>query len=133
MRVCALSPARRPAAAHSSAGSTESGCYATELDFTIPTSAQIGPARPARCPPAEGPASTFFYIGKRSSAVRNRIAQEYEHDAAFFKAPKRLDHAAYLCAMARATFCLAPRGQAGWSPRLDEVRAASTAGRARAY
>lgn len=30
----------------------------------------------------------------------------------------------YMCAMSDAVFCLAPRGQAAWSPRLDEAIAA---------
>ena len=34
---------------------------------------------------------------------------------------KRVSHHEYLCMMAQSVFCLVPRGQAAWSPRLDEA------------
>ena len=33
----------------------------------------------------------------------------------------RVEHDEYLCLMAQSTFCLVVRGQAAWSPRLDEA------------
>lgn len=64
----------------------------------------------------------MFLAGKASSPVRTQIWQLLAGDPALHS-PTGLSHAEYLCAMASSVFCLAPRGHAAWSPRLDEALA----------
>ena len=106
-------------------GSTQHRCFRPGIDVTVPTSTVVGD-EPA-CPAAKNKTKTrsrlAFLAGKASSRLRWHLAQKFKDDPDFVVVDDahRMDHAEYLCAMADSVFCLAPRGQAAWSPRLDEA------------
>jgi hypothetical protein len=64
-----------------------------------------------------------FMAGSHSSRVRLIAYAAFKDDPEFLVLdPKqRVAHHEYLCMMAQSVFCLVPRGQAAWSPRLDEA------------
>ena len=61
-----------------------------------------------------------FYSGVDSNSVRDWVHKLFDNDPDFYL-PQHLSHNEYLCAMRASIFCLAPRGRAVWSPRLDEA------------
>ena len=104
-------------------GSTQHRCFRSGIDVTIPTSQVVG-NNPA-CPAAQNMTRSrlAFLAGKASSRLRWHLAKKFKDDPDFVVVDDehRMSHAEYLCAMADSVFCLAPRGQAAWSPRLDEA------------
>ena len=104
-------------------GSTQHHCFRSGTDVTIPTSQVVG-NQPA-CPAAKSKQRSHlaFLAGKTSSRLRWHLAKTFKDDRDFVVVDDehRMSHADYLCAMADSVFCLAPRGQAAWSPRLDEA------------
>lgn len=106
-------------------GSLHGGCYTPAKDIVVPTSV-VHEAEPLRCardgdngegPPIEHLA---FLGGLSSSTLRQHIRDQYAGDPEFYTPEERIDHSEYLCHMAASAFCLCPRGQAAWSPRLEE-------------
>eukprot|EP00035_Acanthoeca_spectabilis_P026258 m.461947 g.461947 ORF g.461947 m.461947 type:complete len:493 (+) comp22464_c0_seq1:248-1726(+) len=103
-----------------SEGSKQGGCYDPPSDVVIPTSAILVEQDPLRCPRVERKHLAFF-TGKLDSLVRRDISKKFSGDSRFY-IPERVQSGNdYLCAMSASTFCLAPRGNAAWSPRLDEA------------
>eukprot|EP00049_Salpingoeca_infusionum_P022427 m.6661 g.6661 ORF g.6661 m.6661 type:complete len:455 (+) comp5180_c0_seq2:136-1500(+) len=103
-------------------GSLANGCYHAEKDVVIPTPVISTTTPSLSC---EGAISNnrdhlVFLGGRSSSKIRQRIAKLFQDDPDVYSPTTRLNHSAYMCEMASATFCLAPRGQASWSPRLEE-------------
>lgn len=110
-------------------GSVQGGCYHRGSDFVIPTSVIIldkytsGAQPSARCtrePVRNNRSGSIFFAGKLDSLIRRNIAEYFNHDTDFYL-PASLHHNEYMCAMERSIFCIAARGNAGWSPRLDEA------------
>ena len=106
-------------------GSLHGGCYDPTKDIVVPTSVVHNP-EPLRCArdgdAGEGPPVQHlaFLGGLSSSTLRLHIRNHYAEDADFFTPEGRIEHSEYLCHMAASAFCLCPRGQAAWSPRLEE-------------
>ena len=106
-------------------GSTQHRCFRSGIDVTVPTSTVVGdePACPASLNKTGTRSRLAFLAGKTSSRLRWHLAKTFKDDRDFVVVDDehRMSHADYLCAMADSVFCLAPRGQAAWSPRLDEA------------
>ena len=102
-------------------GSTQGGCYAPGKDVVIPTSAVLVEQGCLQCSASHTmPRQPLvFFAGKLDSKVRHRVVELIDHPDFFV--PHNLSGEDYLCAMGASTFCLAPRGNAAWSPRLDEA------------
>lgn len=109
-------------------GSLHGGCYDPRKDLIVPT-AVVHAAEPLVCPGVGGavrneadelPRHLAFLGGLSSSTLRQHIIDTYAGDSDFFTPEGRVEHTAYLCHMAESAFCLCPRGQASWSPRLEE-------------
>ena len=105
-------------------GSLRGGCYNPVKDVTVPT--WIDPAFSIRnssgCWQPLNQRKHLIYLGgKSSSPVRSRIFAMYSADPDFHSPENRISYSEYLCEMANSVFCLAPRGQAAWSPRLSEA------------
>ena len=66
-----------------------------------------------------------FFSGKNSAGVRKQITAVINKEKlSVYEDDVRFDYPAYLCAMRSSVFCFAPRGNAVWSPRLEEALAA---------
>lgn len=102
-------------------GSTQGGCYVSGKDVVIPTSAVLVEQGSLRCSSRNTMSRQplVFFAGKLDSKVRHRVVELINHPDFFV--PHNLTGEDYLCAMSASTFCLAPRGNAAWSPRLDEA------------
>eukprot|EP00045_Choanoeca_perplexa_P009571 m.92593 g.92593 ORF g.92593 m.92593 type:complete len:419 (+) comp14951_c0_seq1:262-1518(+) len=103
-------------------GNLKSPCYDKHKDVSIPTTSQIGLADfPGRAEPALlYRAHQVFFSGKYSHSLRKSIVQQLGNQTGYYF-PKHIEHGEYNIAMANSIFCLAPRGAALWSPRLDEA------------
>jgi hypothetical protein len=111
-------------------GSTQSGCYNADTDVVIPTTAVLVEQGPLACrlpvladtrADSRARPHLAFFAGKLDSKIRRDIAKAYVDTPAFYLPARLASGDPYLCAMASSTFCLAPRGNAAWSPRLDEA------------
>ncbi len=103
-------------------GSRQGGCYSPTKDIIVPT-----PVIPKLYPSIEmcemlitERKHLMFFTGKGDSLVRRDLMKTYAHDPDFF-GPEKLSLSEYMCEMAQSTFCIAPRGNAAWSPRLGEA------------
>eukprot|EP00039_Didymoeca_costata_P009183 m.121351 g.121351 ORF g.121351 m.121351 type:complete len:353 (-) comp14389_c0_seq4:2530-3588(-) len=102
-----------------------SGCYNSSKHVTIPTAAGSLPLDMIQCHSALEPGATqrpnlVFYSGKGSSGVRSKIEKQMKkHELSAYN-NSYLAYNDYICAMHRSEFCMAPRGNAVWSPRLEE-------------
>lgn len=102
-------------------GSLHGGCYDPLKDLTVPTTViNRTDAPPCETEFAADRRNFVFFSGLLSSKVRGDIKERWEGDGDFVSPQRRLNHEEFLCEMARSVFCLAPRGQAAWSPRLEE-------------
>eukprot|EP00051_Salpingoeca_urceolata_P031757 m.12856 g.12856 ORF g.12856 m.12856 type:complete len:462 (+) comp4373_c0_seq1:132-1517(+) len=104
-------------------GSHHGGCYSPTKDVVIPTPV-VHTLSPLPCakPDILNRKTKIFLAGRTSSKTRQRIQERYADDPAFYHQGKeRLDPDQFRCEMADSVFCLAPRGEAAWSPRLDEA------------
>ena len=99
-------------------GSLQNGCYDPRKDVVVPTAA-MARAAGGECPAAPRTVLAYF-AGKPDSEVRRELIKMAPTTKGRLLVPGRSSHRDYLCAMAAAKFCLAPRGNAAWSPRLDE-------------
>lgn len=100
-------------------------CYCREKDATIPTGGGSMPFAKLSCPSnssikAERP-NLVFFAGKSSAGVRDTIKQVISNsDLSIYHIDHRFSYPDYICAMKQSEFCIAPRGNAAWSPRLEE-------------
>ena len=101
-------------------GSKLGKCYNAQTDVVIPTSAIITEQGSLQCPPTKQ-SHLIFFAGKLDSRVRRDLIKTFKTDPDFYLPDTLTPGNDYLCAMAASTFCLAPRGNAAWSPRLDEA------------
>eukprot|EP00035_Acanthoeca_spectabilis_P017170 m.358892 g.358892 ORF g.358892 m.358892 type:complete len:515 (-) comp16621_c0_seq1:1444-2988(-) len=109
-------------------GSTQQGCYRPSHDIVIPTSVVVGTLGLEGCSnpvdtPTEGRKHLAFMAGTDSSRVRFHIYNAFKNDADFklLGPQEHVEHQEYMCLMSQSVFCLVARGQAAWSPRLDEA------------
>ena len=103
-------------------GSMQGGCYLPSKDVVIPTPVVQAHYPKMTCDtlPVTHRKHLMFFAGKLDAEVRDDLITSYKNDPDFYS-PKRIQFAEYMCAMAESTFCLAPRGNAAWSPRLGEA------------
>lgn len=103
-------------------GSRQGGCYLPRKDVVIPTPVVQAHYPKMACDtlPITRRKHLIFFAGKLDAEVRDDLVTAYKNDADFYS-PTRIQFAEYMCAMAESTFCLAPRGNAAWSPRLGEA------------
>jgi len=102
-------------------GSLHGGCYSPTKDLTVPTTVvNHAEAPPCGTEYAADRAHFVFFSGLLSSKVRSDIHDKWADNEDFVSPRGRLEHHEFICEMARSIFCLAPRGQASWSPRLEE-------------
>ena len=86
--------------------------------------AKLIPAASGDVEPNDNRTHLAFFAGKIDSEVRKELYKKHGSDGGLIYLPTQLAPADYSCAMASSVFCLAPRGNAAWSPRLDEAIAA---------
>ena len=108
-------------------GSRQGGCYNPAKDLTVPTSAIVlGRPRRACADPSARAAgqpprpNLAFFSGKKDSEVRRELYKQLQGSPGLLF-PDSLGEAAYSCALQASVFCIAARGNAAWSPRLDEA------------
>ena len=100
-------------------------CYARGKASTIPTAGGSMPHTKLACPPTGSMAATVrpnlvFFAGKASAGVRSTIQSLIlKHNLSTF-GTTHFEYPDYVCAMRASEFCMAPRGNAAWSPRLEE-------------
>eukprot|EP00730_Choanoeca_flexa_P015395 TRINITY_DN7060_c0_g1_i4.p1 TRINITY_DN7060_c0_g1~~TRINITY_DN7060_c0_g1_i4.p1 ORF type:complete len:461 (+),score=43.14 TRINITY_DN7060_c0_g1_i4:69-1451(+) len=98
----------------------KSACYNPRQVVSIPTPAQIGlDDVPGRAAVNATRAHLAFFAGVLSHPFRNNIRNLASQPG--FYIPRRLAPMSYHQTQANSTFCLAVRGNAEWSPRLDEA------------
>ena len=117
-------------------GSYTNGCFRPTIDFTVPTSFYVQNMHTNHRHTSKSPYPNIeipklnnitkrqhfiFFSGKRSSNVRKQIFRLFKNTTGSFITEKRLSSSSYLLIMANSKFCLCVRGQAVWSPRLDEA------------
>ena len=124
------------------------GCYERAWASTIPTGAASFPLEALSCENitvAEGGAhhkhsatidvhsnnkhagrpNLVFFSGKNSAGIRRQIAEVIvKQKLSVYDDAVRFVYPSYVCAMRSSVFCFAPRGNAVWSPRLEESLAA---------
>lgn len=115
------------------------GCYDRNWASTIPTAAASVSLAALTCndPNAEATiqvhhnnghaerSNLVFFSGKKSAGVRKEIVKVIEgQKLSVYHSQLRFNYPAYICAMRNSVFCFAPRGNAVWSPRLEEALAA---------
>ena len=61
-----------------------------------------------------------FFAGKVSAGVRGTIQSLIAKNNLSTLGTTHFEYPEYICAMRASEFCMAPRGNAAWSPRLEE-------------
>eukprot|EP00049_Salpingoeca_infusionum_P025635 m.20858 g.20858 ORF g.20858 m.20858 type:complete len:484 (-) comp8216_c0_seq4:72-1523(-) len=102
-------------------GSLHGGCYDPTKDFTVPTTVIHTNTKPVCAPTVAKDRHLVFMSGLTSSTVRRRLVDRLQDHPDVFTPTERVLHEEFLCFMAASDFCLCPRGQAAWSPRLEEA------------
>jgi hypothetical protein len=113
------------------------GCYDRSFAFTIPTGAGSLPFNRLKCGLQRTDLATLpvhednlhptrqnlvFFSGKKSAGVRNTVTKVVARgNLSVYHEHARFQYPEYICAMRSSVFCVAPRGNAVWSPRLDEA------------
>lgn len=115
------------------------GCYDRHWASTVPTAAASFRLDALSCddPSAQATiqvhhnnghaarSNLVFFSGKTSAGVREQIANVIEKQKlSVYHSKTRFGYWPYICAMRNSVFCFAPRGNAVWSPRLEEALAA---------
>lgn len=117
-----VAPSVEPLSLLLNEGSRQGGCYSPAKDLTVPTSATVlGRPRRTSCEEGTGSArkNLAFFSGKINSDVRKDIYKHLKGTAGLL-VPDKMTPNEYGCALRSSTFCIAARGNAAWSPRLDE-------------